>query len=261
MSAPTGQALPTFAKRGKRYFLDGEPVPSVTTILKDGYPAPALISWAARTTADYAVNRWDELAAMPPAERLRTLERAAWASRDAAALRGTEIHSLGESLVHGRPVEIPDAYVGPVEAYARFLDEFDVQPTLTECPVANPAHGWAGTPDLRAVLRGQVDYLLDLKTGRGVYDSHALQLAAYAHAAIYLDDDGNVHEWTPPQRVAVIHVKPDAVELLPVDAGERAYSVFRHASVVARYTRESSEAYKERRPWPIGRAIEPAHVA
>jgi hypothetical protein len=257
----TGEQAPRFVKRGKRYFIDGEPIPSVTTILHDGYPAPALVTWAMRTTAGYAVDRWDELAALPVSERLRQLEKAAYASRDAAAMRGTEIHALGEALVHGQPVEIPEQHLGPVEAYARFLDDFDVQPTLTECPVANPDHGWAGTPDLRATLRGGHDYLLDLKTGKGVYDSHALQLAAYAHASIYLDADGNVRDWTMPERVAVIHVRPDSVELLPVDAGPRAYSVFRHASVVARYTRETSDAYKERRPWPIGRALEPASVA
>jgi hypothetical protein len=250
--------VPVFAKRGKRYFVHGEPVPSVTTIISDGYPNGALITWAARTTADYAVNQWDELAKLPIAERLRVLEKAAWAQRDAAALRGTQIHALGELLVHGQAVEIPEQHLGPVEAYARFMDRFDVQPTLTECPVANPAHGWAGTPDLRAILRGDVDWQLDLKTGKGVYDSHVLQQAAYAHAAIYLDAEGAVHEWTAPQRVGLVHVTSDSAELVPVDAGERAYQVFRHASVVARYKRDSTAAFKEHRPWPVGRAIEPA---
>jgi hypothetical protein len=258
MSAQAGGDPPRFTKRGKRYFLDGLPVPSVTTILNEGFPSKALIAWAARTTAGYAVDQWDELAELPVSERLRVLEKAAWAKRDAAALRGTEIHALGEMLVHGQPVEIPEQHLGPVEAYAKFLDRFDVQPTLTECPVANPAHGWAGTPDLRAVLGGEFDYLLDLKTGKGVYESHALQLAAYAHAEIYLDGDGNVRTWTRPQRVAVVHVTSDSAELLPIDAGDRAYAVFRHASVVARYAREASEAYREHRPWPVGRAIEPA---
>jgi hypothetical protein len=256
--SPEGKVPPLFAKRGKRYFVHGEPVPSVTTILSEGFPNPALVSWAARTTANFAVNRWDELALLPVADRLERLKGAAWGERDTAALRGTEIHALGEMLVHGQAVEIPEEHLGPVEAYARFLDRFDVQPSLTECPVANPAHGWAGTPDLRAILRGGTDYLLDLKTGKGVYESHVLQAAAYAHAAIYLDNEGEIHEWTRPQRVAAVHITPDSVELIPLDAGDRAYQIFRHASVVARYKRESTTAWKEHRPWPVGRAIEPA---
>ena len=245
----------TLTKRGHSYRLNGEPVPSVTTNLKDGFPSPALITWAARETAAAAVDRWDELAALSMSSRLRELEKAAWSRRDAAALRGTEIHALGERLVAGEAVEIPEAHVGPVNAYARFLDRFDVQPILVERPVANVTHWWAGAFDLRADLRG-VNWLLDIKTGKGVYDSHALQLAAYAHAEVYLDDAGEVRAWTEPERCGAIHLTADSAELIPVDAGARAYMTFRHAATIARFRREVEEARKDRRPWPVGRPIE-----
>ena len=252
---PDGSRV-AFVKRGKSYRLNGDPVPSVTTNLSGGFPSPALITWAARETAAAAVDRWDELAALPLSGRLRELEHAAWNRRDAAALRGTEIHDLGERLVAGEAVEIPEAHVGPVNAYARFLDRFDVQPTLVERPVANVSHWWAGTFDLRARLRDGVDWLLDLKTGKGVYESHALQLAAYAHAEIYLDVDGEVRPWSPPERCGVVHLTPDSAELVPVDARDRAYAIYRHAATIARFRREVDEARKERRAWPVGTPIE-----
>jgi len=246
----------TFTKRGHSYRLNGEPVPSVTTNLKDGFPSPALVSWAARETAAAAVDRWDELATLSVSERLEELRRAAWGRRDAAALRGTEIHTLGERIVAGEPVEIPEALVGPVNAYARFLDRFDVQPVLVERPVANVSHGWAGTIDLKALVSRSARWLLDLKTGKGVYESHALQLAAYAHAEIYLDDAGEVQPWEPPDRCGVVHLTADSAELIPVDGGLRAYTIYRHAATVARYRRDVEDARKERRPWPVGRPID-----
>ena len=246
----------TFVKRGHSYRVNGEAIPSVTTNLKDGFPSPALITWAARETAAAAVDRWEELAALPLSGRLRELEHAAWSRRDAAALRGTEIHDLGERLVAGEAVEIPEAHVGPVNAYARFLDRFDVQPTLVERPVCNVSHWWAGTIDLRAQLRDRVDWCLDLKTGKGVYESHALQLSAYAHAEIYLDVEGNVRPWEPPERCGVVHLTPDSAELVPVDARDRAYAIYRHAATIARYRREVEDARKDRRAWPVGRPIE-----
>jgi len=248
----------TLTKRGRgSYLLNGRKVPSVTTILSDGWPKPALAYWAAKEAAAAAVNRWDELAALPVSERIETIKRAPWERRDAAALRGTEIHELGERLVAGEPVEIPDAFLGPVNAYARFLDRFDVQPILVERPVANVSHEWAGTFDLRARLYDGTDWLLDLKTGSGVYETHAIQLAAYAHAEIYVDNGGEVRAWDPPQRCGVVHLTSDSAELIPVDARARAYAVFRHDAIVARFRRDVTAAFKEKTAWPIGEPITP----
>lgn len=247
---------PRFTKRGRSYRIDGEPVPSVTTILKDGLPSPALVTWAARETAGAAVNRWEELATMDVAHRLRTLERAAWESRDRAALRGTEIHELGDGLAHGREVSVPEAYAATVDGYARFLDTFDVQPVVTEAPVCHPEHGWAGTTDILARLADGALWLLDLKTGKGVYESAALQVTAYANATWSLDPDGATVPWPQPDRLGVIHVTPEGSTLHPIDPQARdgvpdLYSVFRHVSVTARFASTARAAYRDRRPWPF----------
>jgi len=50
--------------RGHHYVdAENRRVPGVTTIL-GALPKDALINWAANTTADAAVNRWDELGAL-----------------------------------------------------------------------------------------------------------------------------------------------------------------------------------------------------
>ena len=43
--------------KGHSYYLDGEKIPGVTSVLGDGLAKPALINWAAKTVAGYAVER------------------------------------------------------------------------------------------------------------------------------------------------------------------------------------------------------------
>lgn len=76
-----------------------------------------------------------------PAARLKTLQGARYAEKDAAANRGTQVHALAEELVAGKAVQAPDEIAGHVEAYARFLDEFQVAPVDVEFSVASYRHG------------------------------------------------------------------------------------------------------------------------
>ena len=57
-----------------------------------------------------------------------------------------------ERLVKGEAVEAPDEIAGHIESYARFLDEFDVEPVHVEFSVASHRYGYAGTGDLIARL-------------------------------------------------------------------------------------------------------------
>ena len=239
-----GQPIRLQRKGPGRYHLNGERVLSVTTILNEGVPKPALVDWAAKVTAQAAVNDWEDLSRLPVSDRLERLIAAHWETRDRAALTGTAIHALGEALVQGQSVDVPDVHRPAVEAYARFLDRYDVQPIAVERPVCHYAHGWAGQFDLRARVRGGTDWLFDLKTSRGIFDNNALQLAAYASAELVaLDASGDLSVWAPPERCGFIHIKGDSVELRPLAEGavEALYRAFRHAAEVARWGRQAKE--------------------
>lgn len=220
-----------FGKPYHAYYLNGVKLPGVTTILSNGLPAPALTNWAANVTAEYAVDHWAALDAMAVSERIATLKGARWEVSGKAALRGTQIHTLAYKLAHGLEVDVPDEHVGPVEAVARFLDRFAVDPVLLETPVCHLEHRWGGTTDLTAYIGGEL-WLLDYKTGKGLYDKDALQLAAYAHATHYLDPAGTLREWAAPDRAGLIHVTQDSAELHPVQVGETEYRMFRHVKQV-----------------------------
>lgn len=228
-------------------------IPGVTTILGDGIPKKALMDWGPRVTAEYAIDHWDALSAMVPSARLDKLKGARWEASDAGAKRGTEVHAIGERLIKGEEVEIPDAIAGHVESYVRFLDEFDPQPVLVESPVCSYKHGYSGTLDLiadfdPAVLVPtfpQLDgldrparALLDVKTARsGIFGETSLQMAAYRYADVILGE-------TPVPEVDVvlgIHVTADDYRLLPITAGPDQFRQFLYAQQVARFCDESRD--------------------
>lgn len=230
----------------------GRKVPGVTTIIGNGIPKPALMNWAANTTAEYAVDHWDELTDQPPSARLKALKAARYNDRDAAAHRGTRVHALAEKLVQGNEVDVPDELTGHVEAYVRFLDEWEVAPVLSEFVIVSHRYGYAGTADLIAELRHPDDpdavetWLLDIKTSRsGVWGETALQLAAYRFADAYVTRDADGHEVELPvptvTRTGVVHVRADGYDLVPVTAERAQHRAFLYAQQVAEFTAESRD--------------------
>jgi hypothetical protein len=242
------------AGRGHRYVdANGAKVPGVTTFIGDGVPKPALVNWAANATADAALNRWDDLAKLPPAARLKELQGARYADRDAAANRGTAVHSLAERLIKGEQVEVPDELAGHVEAYVRFLNEFEPAPVLVEAVVMSHKHGYAGTFDLMADIAG-VRWLLDIKTSRsGIFGETALQLAAYRYADTYVTASGTEKPMPPVERCGAIHVRADGYDLRPVEAGPEQHRAFLYVQQVARWAENSRDL--------VGEAVQPPTTA
>ena len=75
-------------------------------------------------------------------------------------------------------------------------------------------HGYGGTLDAIAVIGGET-WLLDVKTGTGVYAETGLQLAAYA-AADFIGRPGIPRRFRLPRatRFGVIHVRPEGARLI-----------------------------------------------
>lgn len=236
----------------------GRRVPGVTTIIGDGVPKPALINWAANTTADYAINRWDELDALPPAARLARLKAARYEEKDAAAKRGTDVHRFAELLIAGEAVDVPDELAGHVEAYARFLDDFQVEPVHVEFSVASYRYGYAGTGDLIAKLTvpriGKVLALCDVKTNRsGIYGETALQLAGYRYADVLIPHLLSEEEMPEVDACFAIHVRGDGYSLVPVTADREQHRQLLYAQQVAEFVDASRDL--------VGPAVEPPSMS
>jgi hypothetical protein len=218
--------------RGHSYRIDGEKVPGVTTILGATLPKPALIEWAGKTTAGYAVDYWEDLADLPPSKRLDRLNRARFEDRDAAANRGTEVHALAERHMAGDEVEIPDELEGHFRAYESFLAEWRPVATAVELVVGHRTMGYCGTVDVVADLADNNRWLLDYKTSRsGIFPETALQGCAYRRAEVFLDNDGQEHDMAELgiERVGGLHLRADGTfDLYPLATDDDVWAYFRH---------------------------------
>lgn len=231
--------------RGKpthHYLIDGQRADGVTTLLDKGLPKPALLPWGIKSVAEYAADHLDLLLQMQPMGReaiVSALKQSPYTERDLAAKRGTEVHALAEKLARGSEIDVPEELSGHVASCIQFLDDWQVEPLVNEAVVASRRWGYCGTLDLIGRLPDGSVAILDYKTNRsGIFGETALQLAAYAHAEVYLDHDGNER---PVADLGItkgygVWLRADgyAVYELPID--EASFKVFTHVMYLARQT-------------------------
>lgn len=128
------------------YTIDGQPVPSVTQVLKaTGFVDTTFFTDEARTRGTY-VHRLIELHIM---------------------------QDLDESTVD-------PALQGYFDAFKRFQEEADIDTDTwtVEKPLASPLYRFAGTPDFVGIINGKCA-VIDLKTSVTASPSEQLQTAAY----------------------------------------------------------------------------------
>jgi hypothetical protein len=132
-----------FFPESHRYEIDGHPVPSVTTILKD---------------MGFVDAQW---------------------FTDHARTRGTYVHQIIEWHITG---EIDESTIDPelqgyLDAWGAFTADTGFVSTETEKPLASDIYRFAGTPDHIGMLNGR-EAVIDAKTG-AIYPHVGLQLAGY----------------------------------------------------------------------------------
>src|SRR5690606_2065151 len=135
---------------GHYYKLDGKNIDGVTTLIGNGLRKKALEAWGIKTVAEYVADHLEDVYAMRSMGRnaiVSALKQAPYSERDRAAKRGTEVHALAEQLARGEEVEVPSELAGHVEAYVKFLDEWNPVPVALERPVFSRKWWYAGTFD------------------------------------------------------------------------------------------------------------------
>ncbi len=140
----------TFDERWHIYKLNGEKIPSVSTIMKP-------LSQALYRDVDEAVL-------------------------NAAAAKGTAVHNAIESYILFGISDIPDQYAGYFEAFKDWWKENKPEVISTETQVYHKVLRYAGTADLLAVIGGE-RVLIDYKTSATVNKMlTGVQTEAYAKA-------------------------------------------------------------------------------
>lgn len=283
MSNPAGAKT---TSRGRVYTRKGRNYWSVTTIIKGGLPAPALMGWGMRSVAEYAVANHRQIAAMlgavslqrvegrveqPIVERLaglfgatrderpiapfyvvsdpdaveaavKWLSGAPYRERDRKADVGSAVHEQIEAIILGRPRPAPAPDVAPFLAqFDRFTADFAPTWEASEGTVYSDRESYAGTLDWIATIGGR-RLIGDTKTGKAVYPEAALQLAAYAHADYIGLPDGTDAPLPAFDGGAVLHLSPDAYQLVPVRIDDEVFRAFLYAREVFRWAEETSKA-------------------
>lgn len=245
--------------RGHSYLLDGQPADGVTWVLGEGYPKPALIGWAANETAAYAVDNWDDLAEMKLSARLALLKKARYLDVDKAARRGTEVHKLAQRLAAGEEVEPPEELVGHVDAYLRFVEEWEPEEFLVEAVVGSRNPRYMGTLDFYGTLNDGRRWLLDWKTSRsGIFPESALQLSAYRRAEFYLDANAQERPMPEVDATGAIWLRADGTyEFRPLDTSDTTFQTFLLVQYLAHFVKdglgvigEDLRPTKGEPPWP-----------
>lgn len=182
---------------GRFYEVDGESLPSVTTILGT-IAKPALVKWAENTTKAAVVGAaadlyldTTKLPAMTRTMFVASLEARLGKQRQTeremqkAQEIGSQTHNLIEWTLRkqlGQVVGNRPATTAPAEwAFMAFQDwakEVELEPIFIEQAVWSKTHGYAGTMDLFARVQGKTT-LIDFKTGKSIYGEAHLQNVAY----------------------------------------------------------------------------------
>lgn len=175
-------------KARRRYLLGDDEFDSVSSIV-GALDKPGLYPWHEDMGARGAVRaeRLGELADVPEGDwikRVRALRLGANTARDEGADRGKAIHEafhiLATTGASPNPADFPGPWRPWVQGVARVW--LALRPRLIDAEfiVANPDHGYAGRPDLFAIVNGKRT-LIDYKTGKGrVYDQAHFQTRGYA---------------------------------------------------------------------------------
>lgn len=178
-----------------RYYthpVTGQQLVSITNVL-DSISKPALVPWAAKITAEKALEMMPILVASRLVQDckarlvanecgrctpcvIKTIKREIKVVRETAADLGTRVHDHAEAHLTGRAI-MRDPDVDPFLAqYLQFLADYDIDITqhieAAELTVAHPGLGLAGTLDVMAWLR--LDGLIEGKVKKLPSDQRAL---------------------------------------------------------------------------------------
>jgi len=200
-------------KNGRRLYRDpvtDKRVPSVTTVM--GMKAkPLLVPWAAKMSAEFAVENWEALSSLPREERIDLIKSAHKNRAKDAADLGDSIHIYAEAFMKQEP--LPDYPADAFDSIANLLAWLDERkPKLIAAEVSMfSERGYAGTFDALVEMDGEV-WLLDWKTGKGVYDEVGMQLAALHYADRVLAEEPV--ELPKATRFGVVHIRPDDCKLV-----------------------------------------------
>jgi hypothetical protein len=177
----------------RKYTWQGRELPSVTSVPKLAGIPDRLHRWFIGNLIDYVLTNHSDIGlrvATGDEREIGSLRRDLW-----QAVQGQQRSRIVGIAVHRAASEGHDPNtvhpsIGPkLRQYLDWRDRSGAVVLGSEFQCWNLTEGYAGTADLMVRFADGSVWLIDLKTGKGVYSEAALQLTAYLMAEFIGSDD------------------------------------------------------------------------
>ena len=238
----TQPEVKTIKRDGSRFYVDpvsGVKVPSVTSIV-GCLPKRALQFWRGKMVAECAVEDFGVLADFVSkgntSAAIDHLKRAPDRSSGVAAKTGSDVHGLCEQIAKGEHVcRVHPDLQAFVNQYRQFIVDFEPGYLEIEATAWSETYGYAGTLDFIATVGNEV-VITDIKTGKsGAWPEVALQLSAYANADYLINAAGERRPLPQIDAAAVLTVRPDGYQLIPIRLGDDVFDTFKALIEVSKW--------------------------
>lgn len=213
---------------------------SVTTVL-NVLNKPALVPWAAKMSAIYAVEHRYELACMYQDGKFKEAQKLIANARlqtvDDSSKVGDDAHCAISDYIEGRMAfyDVPH-----LEQFKAWEAAFRPKYLFSEATIYNRSHRYAGSFDILCHLNDE-NWLIDVKTGNNVYPETALQLAGYAHGE-FIGKDGEELQLPTVERAGVLHVRPDFYNFIPMRIDNSEWACFIHCRAIHAWMYEAKNS-------------------
>lgn len=227
----------TLYRGGSRYYIDPSDDrtkrPGVTSVL-DKLAKPFLSPWAAKMTAELAIDSLAFIERMAENDRAGAIKYLSGASRRYTTIRanfGTEAHDLFERMIRGEEIRSVAPDMEHVHRhFAEFLAAVNPELVRAEDVVWSERYDYAGSFD--AILVVWLDafglptpdrsgtprvVIVDWKTSKDTHAEVAMQLAAYAEADYILDADGRQFPIPEITGAYVLHITDKGWNFHPIE--------------------------------------------
>jgi hypothetical protein len=244
----TTPRVSTIKRQGARFYISPDDAavkyPGVTSII-GMLPKEFLRYWAAKEVAQTAVDELGTVVSMvlrDPSAAVDHLKRSPDRNTRAAADIGTAAHDIFERVARGQTV----GRVHPdLEPFLRHFDDYmrvgQPEYHFMEETVWSGTHQYAGSFDAFATIRGENIWLDNKTTRSGIHAEVGLQLAAYRNADSIIREDGARVPMPKADGGAVLHIRPEGWQLVPVRCDDALFEIFLHLREVFRYEKEMQQ--------------------
>jgi len=223
--------LLTYRPKAHRYYYGGEPIPSVTTII-NLLSKHALIQWAADMAVDhveacfkaeghdFTLKPFDVICA----EARKAHERIKTTAGDI----GTRTHDYAAACLKANFLQpLPDdpEAMPAMKAFQDWFRDHSVQTIEAERMICSKQMHYAGRCDFYGRIDGVLG-VMDIKTSKGVYHDHFLQLTGYQialHEELKLEEE--TKRW-------ILHLSKETGKFKMIERGMSAPSAHAFTTLV-----------------------------